>query len=47
MPLSKVSTVMQELENRLGTTLFHRKTRGMSPTDNGLQYLDVARTLLE
>ncbi|ATC95748.1 LysR family transcriptional regulator [Pseudoalteromonas tunicata] len=46
-PRSTVSTVIQELENKLGTSLFHRTTRSMSPTDDGLQYFELARSLVD
>ncbi|QPC43760.1 LysR family transcriptional regulator [Kaustia mangrovi] len=47
MPRSTVSTVIQALEDRLGTQLIHRTTRRVTPTHDGLRFLETARELVE
>ncbi|NAW66603.1 LysR family transcriptional regulator [Photobacterium halotolerans] len=47
MPRSTVSTVIQTLENRLGVQLLHRTTRKLTPTQDGLRYLDTASQIVQ
>ena len=47
IPRSTISTVIQSLEDRLGTQLLHRTTRQVSPTHDGLIYLKAARQFIE
>lgn len=47
MPRSTVSTVIQTLENRLGVQLLHRTTRKLTPTQDGLRYLDTASHVVQ
>ena len=45
IPRSTVSTVIQQLEDRVGTQLLRRTTRRMVPTDEGLRFLETAREI--
>lgn len=47
IPRSTVSTTIQALEDRLGTQLLQRTTRQVAPTQDGLQFLEAARSLVE
>lgn len=47
VPRSTVSTVIQALEDRLGTQLLRRSTRRMVPTDEGLVFLRTAREIVD
>jgi LysR family transcriptional regulator, regulator for bpeEF and oprC len=47
LPRSTISTTVQALEDRLGAQLLHRTTRVVRPTQEGLQFLDVARDLVD
>ena len=42
-----LSQQIRALENRLGTALFHRHSKGMALTDNGRLFLDEARRIIE
>ncbi len=41
-----LSKSIKELENELGTVLFHRTAKGMEPTASGLQFLRYAKDIL-
>ncbi len=41
-----LSKSIKELENELGTVLFHRTAKGMEPTSSGLQFLRYAKDIL-
>lgn len=47
LPRSTVSTVIQTLEDRLGTQLLRRSTRQMVPTDEGTRFLGTAREIVD
>ncbi len=47
VPRSTVSTVIQALEDRLGTQLLRRSTRSMVLTDDGQRFLKRARELID
>lgn len=47
IPRSTVSTVIQTLEDRLGTQLFLRSTRQMAPTEDGERFLGMAREIVD
>ena len=47
MPRSTVSTVIRELEERVGTQLLHRTTRRVSPTADGSAFYERCLRLLE
>lgn len=47
MPRSSVSNTVQALEDRLGVQLLHRTTRVVRPTQEGLQFADTARDLVD
>ncbi|MGK7752268.1 MULTISPECIES: LysR family transcriptional regulator [unclassified Roseovarius] len=47
MPRSTVSTVIQALEDRVGTQLLRRSTRQMMPTDEGQRFLRTAREIVD
>ncbi|MCR9352113.1 LysR family transcriptional regulator [Vibrio alginolyticus] len=47
IPRSTISTVIQTLENRLGTQLLHRTTRKISVTMDGMRYLETANILVQ
>ncbi|MCB2055641.1 MAG: LysR family transcriptional regulator [Geminicoccaceae bacterium] len=47
MPRSTVSTVIQALEDRVGTQLLRRSTRQMVPTDEGGRFLGTAREIVD
>ena len=47
LPRSTISTTVQALEDRLGAQLFHRTTRLVRPTQEGLQFLGLARDLVD
>jgi DNA-binding transcriptional LysR family regulator len=47
VPRSTISTEIQKLEDRLGTQLLHRTTRTVTPTQDGLQFLDRAREIVD
>ena len=47
MPLASVSRRVAELEERLGTRILLRSTRGLSLTEPGEAYLAACRTILE
>ena len=47
MPLASVSRRVAELEERLGTQILLRSTRGLSLTEPGEAYLAACRTILE
>ncbi|PLX37265.1 MAG: LysR family transcriptional regulator [Hyphomicrobiales bacterium] len=47
MPLATVSRWVAELEERLGTRILHRSTRGLSLTEPGEAYLAACRSILE
>ena len=44
---STISKVIQRLENRLGVRLFHRTTRSLTPTDEGLALAGQGRPLVD
>ncbi len=46
MPRSTVSTVLKELESRLGTALIYRTTRRVSPTADGSALYERCRSVL-
>lgn len=47
LPRSTISTTVQALEDRLGAQLLQRTTRMVRPTQEGLQFLDLARDLVD
>lgn len=47
IPRSTVSTVIQELEDRLGAQLLRRTTRRMVPTHEGERFLETARDIVD
>lgn len=47
MPLATVSRKISELETHLGTRLFHRSSRQLTPTDAGRSYLVACKRILE
>lgn len=47
IPRSTVSTTIQALEDRLGAQLLQRTTRQVTPTQDGLQFLEAARSLVD
>lgn len=47
LPRSTISTTVQALEDRLGAQLLQRTTRVVRPTQEGLQFLDLARDLVD
>lgn len=47
IPRSTVSTTIQALEDRLEAQLLQRTTRQVAPTQDGLQFLEAARSLVE
>lgn len=47
LPRSTVSTVIQTLEDRLGTQLLRRSTRSMVATDEGERFLGTAREIVD
>lgn len=47
LPRSTISTKVQALEDRLGAQVLHRTTRQVRPTQEGLQFLDMARDLVD
>lgn len=47
MPRSTVSNTVQALEDRLGVQLLQRTTRVVRPTQEGLQFADTARDLVD
>ncbi|MBK4216369.1 LysR family transcriptional regulator [Paracoccus caeni] len=47
LPRSTVSTELQALEDRLQCQLLHRTTRQMVPTRDGIEFLPVAREIIE
>lgn len=47
LPRSTVSSMVQALEDRLGVQLLQRTTRVVRPTQEGLQFADTARDLVD
>lgn len=47
LPRSTVSTVIQELEDRLGVQLLRRTTRRMVPTFEGMQFVKTASDIID
>lgn len=47
LPRSTVSTVIQELEARLGTRLLHRTTRRVAPTHDGIAFYARCQRIIE
>ncbi|MAK60911.1 MAG: LysR family transcriptional regulator [Ponticaulis sp.] len=47
LPRSTVSSAVQALEDRLGVQLLQRTTRVVRPTQEGLQFADTARDLVD
>ncbi|MEX0695249.1 MAG: LysR substrate-binding domain-containing protein [Rhodospirillales bacterium] len=47
LPRSTISTVIQALEDRLGTQLLRRSTRRMVATDEGERFLGTARGIID
>ena len=47
LPRSTVSATVQALEDRLGVQLLHRTTRVVRPTQEGLQFTETARDLID
>jgi len=47
VPLATVSRKVSELEAHLGTRLFNRSSRQLTPTDAGLAYIAACRRILE
>lgn len=47
LPRSTISTTVQALEDRIGAQLLQRTTRVVRPTQEGLQFLDLARDLVD
>ena len=47
VPRSTVSSTVQALEDRLGVQLLQRTTRVVRPTQEGLQFADTARGLVD
>ncbi len=47
LPRSTVSTLIQELEDRLGVQLLRRTTRRMTPTFEGAQFVKTAREIVD
>lgn len=47
LPRSTISTVIQALEDRLRVQLLRRTTRRITPTHDGIQFLEVAREIVE
>jgi DNA-binding transcriptional LysR family regulator len=47
VPRSTVSTLIQELEDRLGVQLLRRTTRRMTPTFEGTQFVKTAREIVD
>lgn len=47
LPRSTVSTLIQNLEDHLGTQLLRRSTRQMVPTDEGHEFLRIAREITD
>ncbi len=47
LPRSTISTTVQALEDRLGALLLTRTTRVVRPTQEGLQFLDLARDMVD
>lgn len=47
LPRSTVSTTVQSLEDRLGVQLLQRTTRVVRPTQEGLQFAESARDLID
>tara|TARA_R110000868_G_scaffold35261_1_gene126584 strand:- start:173 stop:1105 length:933 start_codon:yes stop_codon:yes gene_type:complete len=47
LPRSTVSSTVQALEDRLGVQLLQRTTRVVRPTQEGLQFADTARDLVD
>lgn len=47
VPRSTLSTMVAGLENRLGARLFHRTTRVVTPTEEGLRLAERARSVID
>ena len=47
IPLATVSRKISELEAHLGTRIFNRSTRKLTPTDAGLSYIAACRRILD
>lgn len=47
LPRSTISTIIQTLEDRLHVQLFQRTTRSVTPTHDGLQYLETVREVVD
>lgn len=47
IPRSTVSTTIQALEDRLGVQLLQRTTRQVAPTQEGVRFLEAARSLVD
>ena len=42
-----LTSAMQELEKELGVTLFSRSGRGVTPTNDGIEFIHDARQVLQ